>query len=117
MSQRFRGTPNKPFSGHCGRGAGKKPSVLVRWSRVPIVRPRAQLVAVRLVNDPRCVPAVRVEVGVRQLVEKRIDGARVTVWGDVEWLDTRRYRDLLTEAEARAWMAAGFDPPANDPRA
>jgi hypothetical protein len=92
-----------------------EPAVLTRFATVPLVRERSRLVGVRLETDQHRVNPNRVYVGVEHL--KRVslpNGERVEVWADVQWLDTSCYRNLLTEQEAREWVATGFSQAAND---
>lgn len=91
-------------------------SCLTRYALVPLERARVKLVAVQLVTDMRRNPTSRLEIGVRHREQKLLNGDPVYVWGQVEWLDATRYAGLLTEEEARAWMANGFEEAANDAR-
>lgn len=68
----------------------------------PYTRSRLTFVAAKLVTDPHRLPHNHLYLGV-----SRPDG-------HTEWLSTQRYRDLLTEAEAREWVGANFAEAAND---
>jgi len=75
------------------------PVAFIRYATTPLVRPRANLVAVKLVNDPHRQPRVSMWVGVRRES------------GQIEWLPASH---VLTDAEARDWVNHGFAEAAND---
>ena len=90
-------------------------STITRFALHPIERPLTKLVAARLVTENYPIRSSRLEVGLCRRRVKFVQGAVVAMWGEVEWFDAARYPDLLTDEEAREWMAKGFAPAANDP--
>lgn len=96
--------------------ASATPAVVTRLALTPLTRERVRLIGVALETDPHRVNPNRLYVGVQErFLYQLATGESVEHWGRTKWLDLARYRDLLTEEEAAAWLAHGFAPAANDP--